>query len=131
MFHQILGKRLKIRRRQFRVLCRMGFLKKNIFFSRKMSVLETCFSNVTLWIYENKTPPWKFSEKCLDYFRDLYLFSEPDNYCFDRATPGQLSDCNWRNTVTVLKTLVKFHKCLKETELLLKNCSSKKLYWKV
>ena len=29
-------------------------------------------------------------------FSDLYLFSEPNNYCFDRAAPAQLEKyCNW------------------------------------
>ena len=37
-------------------------------FSRRMSMLETCFSNVTLRMYENKTPPWKFSGKCFTFF---------------------------------------------------------------
>ena len=53
-----------------------------------MSMLETGFSNITLWIYENKTPPWKFFKKCFDYFQDLYLFSELNYYYFDRAAPG-------------------------------------------
>ena len=61
-------------------------------------------------------------------FSDLYLFSEPNNYCFDRAAPGKLSKCNWRNTVIVLKILVKCHKCLKETELLPRSYSIKKLF---
>ena len=69
-----------------------------------MSMLETCFSHVILWIYENKIPPWKYSEKCSNYFRDLYLFSEPNNYCFDRAAPGNcLSVIGEIVTVTVLK----------------------------
>ena len=46
-------------------------------------------------------------------FRDLYLSGEPNN-CFDRAAQGHQSKCNWRNTATVLKTLVKSHKCLKK-----------------
>ena len=95
-----------------------------------MSMLETCFSNAALWIYEDKDPPWKIFVKCFDYFRDLYLFSESNDYCFDRAASGQVSKCNCRKTVSVLKTLVKF-KCLKETEFLRKSNSSKKLFWKV
>ena len=45
VFYQILGKRLKTRRRQFRVLCRLDFLKKKKVF-KKMSMLETCSRNV-------------------------------------------------------------------------------------
>ena len=45
VFYQILGKRLKTRRRQFRVLCRLDFLKKKEIF-QKMSMLETCFRNI-------------------------------------------------------------------------------------
>ena len=59
---------------------------------------------------------------------NFYWFSEPNIYCFDRAGPGQLSKFNWRNTVTVLKTLVNCHKCLNETELLPESCSSVKLF---
>ena len=115
------------------ILCvlQARFSEKYWNFSRKVSMLETCVSNATLWIYEDKAPSWKFSEKCSNYFQNLYLFSNPNNYCFDRAAPEQLSKCNWRNTVTLLKTLLKYHKCLKETELLSKSCSLKKLFWKV
>ena len=49
------------------------------------------------------------------FFRGLYLFSEPNNYCFDQVAQGKLLKCNQRNTVTALRTLVKFHKSLKET----------------
>ena len=68
------------------------------------------------------------NEKCFNYFRDLCLFSEPSNYCFDRAAPGQMPKHEWRNTVTMLRALVKCNKCLKETELLLKSCSCKRLF---
>ena len=59
-----------------------------------MLMLETCFSNVTLWIYESKTPQLKFFEKCTDYFRDLYLYSEPN-----RAVPEQLPKYKYCNCV--------------------------------
>ena len=39
-----------------------------------------------------------------------------------------MSKFNWRNPITVLRTLVKCHKCLKETELLPKNFSIKKIF---
>ena len=35
-----------------------------------------------------------FPEECCNFFRDLYLFSEPNNYRFDRAAQGQLSKFN-------------------------------------
>ena len=88
-------------------------------------MLESCFSNVTLCFYQKRTQPCMFSEECFDFFRGLYLFSEPNNYCFDRVRQRQLAKCNWRNTATALRTLVKSHKCLKETEPFAKSCSSK------
>ena len=67
------------------------------------------FSNANLWFYQNRS-----------------LFTEPNNYIFDRAAQGQLSKCDWRNTATTLRTLLQSHKCLKETEspnvALVKNC---------
>ena len=109
------------------ILCALqaGFSEKNWNFSRKISLLETCVSNATLWIYENKTPSWEFSKKFFNYFQDFYLFSEPNNYCSDRAAPEQLSKYNWRNTVTLLKTLLKYRKCLKK-----QNFSPKVALWK-
>ena len=71
------------------------------------------------------TPPWIFFEEYSDFFRNFYLSSEPNNYCFDRAALAQLSKCNWRNTATALRTLVKSHKFLKETESFTKSCPSK------
>ena len=58
-------------------------------------------------------------------FWDLYLFSEPpNNHCFDKAPQGQLSKCNWRNTVIALRTPVKSHKGLQDAELFAKSCPS-------
>ena len=39
--------------------------------------------------------------------KGFYLFSEPNNYCFCRAPQGQLPQCNLRNTVNVLRAVVK------------------------
>ena len=36
-------------------------------------MFESCSSNVTLLFYQNRTPPWIFSEEYSDYFRDLYF----------------------------------------------------------
>ena len=78
-----------------------GFSEKKIaFFKINVNVWD-CISSVTLWIYENKTPWWKFSEKRFDYFRDLYLFSEPGN-CL-----SVIGEILW-----LLKTLVECHRCL-------------------
>ena len=88
VFYQILEKRLKIRRRQFCVLCRLGCMlcssKKRIFSG----------PNSVMWLCEfMKTIPHHgyFPRKGFDYFWELYFFSEPNNYCFDRSAPGQLS----------------------------------------
>ena len=63
---------------------------------------------------------------CPTFFRDRYLFSEPNN-CFKRAAQGQLLFCNGGNTVTVLKTSVKTHRDQKEADSFAKSCSSEKL----
>ena len=45
--------------------------------------------------------------------KGFYLFIEPNNYLFCRAAQGHLSQCNLRNTVTVLRTVVKSQEGLK------------------
>ena len=97
--------------------------------SKKMPMLQSCFSNVTLWLYQNRTPPWIFPKECSDFFRDPYLFGEPNNY-FDTAAQRKLSKCNRRITVTVLRTLVKSPKRPKRNRhspkvALLKDCPEK------
>ena len=63
----------------------------------------SCFSNVNLWLYQNRTPPWIFFEECSYLFHDLYLLSEPrNNHCFERAAQGQLSKCKRRNNYNFL-----------------------------
>ena len=47
--------------------------------------------------------------------KGFYLFIEPNNYCFCRAAHRYLSQCNLRNTVTVLRTVVKSQEGLKGT----------------
>ena len=91
----------------------------------KMSMLESCFSNVNLGFYQSNTLTWIFSEECSDFFWDLYLSSESNNYCFNRTAQRKLSKCNWRNTAIALATLVKSHKLPKETKSLIKSCPCK------
>ena len=124
LLYQILGKH-----RHFRVLCRLDFWEKC---SRKMEISVSCFSNVTLWLCQNKIPPWIFFEECSYFFRVLYLFIEPpNNHCFDRAVQGQLSKCNRRNTVTAMRTPIKPHKDLQNVESCPKFCSIKKPFLNV
>ena len=40
-----------------------------------------------------------------------------DDYCFRRAAQRQLSQCNRRNTATVLRAVVKSHNGLKGTKV--------------
>ena len=71
--------------------------------SRKIPLSVSCFSNVNLWLYQNRTPPWIFFEECSYLFHDLYLLSEPrNNHCFERAAQGQLSKCKRRNNYNFL-----------------------------
>ena len=50
-----------------------------------------------------------------------------DDYCFHRAAQRQLSQCNRRNTATVLRAVVKSHNGLKETKLFACVCSGRNL----
>ena len=90
-----------------------------------MPLSVSCFSNVTLWFYQNETVPWIFFKKCSYFFRDLYLFSElANNNCFDKSPQVQLSKCNRRNTVIALRAPVKSHKGLQNAESFANSCSS-------
>ena len=93
--------------------------------SRKMLMSVSCFSNVNLWLYQNRTPPWMFFKGCSYFFHDFYLFSEPtNNHCFDWAAQGQLSKCNRRNSITTISSLIK-GSWLKQNEKELSNLKSR------
>ena len=49
--------------------------------------------------------------------KGFYLRRMSDYYCFRRAAQGQLSQCNRRNTATVLTAVVKSHNGLKGTKV--------------
>ena len=48
--------------------------------------------------------------------KGFYLLRMSNDCCFYRAEQGQLSQCNRRNTATVLRAVVKSHQGLKETK---------------
>ena len=50
-----------------------------------------------------------------------------DDYCFRRAVQRQLSQCNRRNTVTVLRAVVKSDNGLKGTKVFTCRCSGRNL----
>ena len=50
-----------------------------------------------------------------------------DDYCFRRAVQRQLSQCNRRNTATVLRAVVKSHNGLKGTKVFACGCSGRNL----
>ena len=50
-----------------------------------------------------------------------------DDYCFRRAAQRQLSQCNRRNTATVLRAVVKSHNGLKGTKVFACGCSGRNL----
>ena len=50
-----------------------------------------------------------------------------DDYCFRRAAQGQLSQCNRRNTATVLRAVVKSHNGLKGNKVFACGCSRRNL----
>ena len=51
----------------------------------------------------------------------------PNDCCFRWAAQGQLSQCNRRNIVTVLRTVVKSHKGLKEIKVFACGCFGRNL----
>ena len=55
------------------------------------------------------------------------LFRMPNDCCFRRAAQGQLPQCNRRNIVTVLRTVVKSHKGLKGTKVFACGCFGRNL----
>ena len=48
-----------------------------------------------------------------------------DDYCFHRAAQRQLSQCNRRNTATVLRAVVKSHNGLKGKKVFACGCSGR------
>ena len=57
----------------------------------------------------------------------FYLFRLSDDYYFRRAAQRQLSQCNRRNTATVLRAVVKSHNGLKGTKVFACECSGRYL----
>ena len=55
------------------------------------------------------------------------LFRMPNDCCFRWAAQGQLPQCNRRNIVTVLKTVVKSHNGLKGTKVFACGCFGRNL----
>ena len=55
------------------------------------------------------------------------LFRFSNDCCFRRDAQGQLPQCNRRNIVTVLKTVVKSHKGLKGTKVFACGCFGRNL----
>ena len=54
--------------------------------------------------------------------KGFYFLGMSDDYCFRRATQGQLSQLNRRNTATVLIAVVKSHNRLKGTKVFAWGC---------
>ena len=74
-----------------------------------MSMLETCFRNVTREYMIARLHHVNFPRNVPTVFGIFFLFSEPNNYCLDRAAPGQLFKCN------NISNISNCDKCLTET----------------
>ena len=59
--------------------------------------------------------------------KGFYLIRTSNDNCFRRAAQDQLSQCNRRNTATVLRAVVKSHKGLKRTKVFACGFSSRNL----
>ena len=59
--------------------------------------------------------------------KDFYLLRISGYYYFFRVAQGQLSQCNRRNTATVLRAVVKSHNDLQETKVFASGYSGKNL----
>ena len=94
---------------------------------------------VTLRLYINETPPLTFSFECSFFFgqaisqnsskplivKGFYLVRMSFDYCFRKTVQGQLSQCNRRNTATVLRAVVKSHNGLKGKKVFACGCSGR------
>ena len=59
--------------------------------------------------------------------KGFYLLRMSDYYCFHRVVKEQLTQCNSRNTATVLRVVVKSHNGLKGTKVFARGCSGRNL----
>ena len=50
--------------------------------------------------------------------KGFYMLRMSDDYCFRRAAQGQPSQHDRRNTATVLRAVIKYHKRLKGTKVI-------------
>ena len=87
--------------------------------------IHLCSTELLLWKNQKgSTPPLKFSYEYTIFFsgklisqnrskplivRSFYLLRMSDDYFFRRAAQRQLSQCNRRNTSTVLRAVIKSH----------------------
>ena len=113
-------KALQIRRKQFRVLCRLDLPTKKWIFCRKMP----CFRNVTHEFMTARLHRGNLLKKVSTVFG---IFICLVSQIIIVLLGLRLSSCL---SVTVLKILVKCHKCLKENEFLPKYCSIKNCFEK-
>ena len=124
VFYEILRKVSQDQKKTIPCALQVGFSEKNKIFQEKCrgpaSVMLTCGFIKTRLQFESVS---RNNSTVSGIF--ICLVSQ-----IIVVAPGQLSKWNWRNTVTVLKTLVKCHNCIKETELFPKSCSRKNCFEK-
>ena len=92
-------------------------------------------------IYVKGTPPLTFSYEYSNIFRTsyftkqiqttdcrgFYLLRMSNDYCFRRTAHGKRSQCNKRNTATILRALVKSNKGIKGKKVFACGCSGRNL----
>ena len=103
---------------------RLVFPRKKIF-SRKMSMLKTHFRNVTFEFKLTRLQRGNFPRNVPPIFGIFLCLVSQNSYCFKMAEPGHLSKYNWRNNVTVLKTLVKCQIPKRNRSCSVKSCFEK------
>ena len=105
--------------------------KKKRNFSRKISMLETCFRNVTREFMTTRLQHGNFPRNIPTIFGTFICLVSQIVIVLIRLHQGNCLSVI--GDYPLLKTLVKCHKCLKETERFCfpKSCSSEKLFWKV
>ena len=99
-------------------------------------------TNVLVPPFQNFLGPSPFSYENSIFFQTNYftkqlkttdckeifcLFGMPNDCCFPWAAQGQLLQCNRRNIVIVLRTVVKSHKGLKGTKVFACECFGRNL----
>ena len=90
------------------------------YFYRVATAIKITFVTIRSNNYIRKGIPWLI---LINQGKGFHLLRMSNDYCFRRAVQGQLSQCNMRNTATVLRAVVISHKILNGEKVFAFGCS--------